>query len=77
MSKKQSTTKANRQIELLESKSTSSSKTRLYDADKDHTRSIRNKEDANDYRYFTCPDLLPVEITDTLLKLSKFITRIT
>ena len=61
----------NRQIELLESNQQVVQETRLYDADKDHTRSMRSKEDANDYRYFTCPDLLPVEITDTLLKTIK------
>ena len=36
--------------------------TRLYDADRDETRSMRSKEEANDYRYFPDPDLLPVEI---------------
>jgi aspartyl-tRNA(Asn)/glutamyl-tRNA(Gln) amidotransferase subunit B len=36
--------------------------TRLYDADKDETRSMRSKEEANDYRYFPDPDLLPVEL---------------
>ena len=38
--------------------------TRLYDAENDNTRSMRTKEEANDYRYFPCPDLLPVIVTD-------------
>ena len=37
--------------------------TRLYDSDIDETRSMRSKEEANDYRYFPDPDLLPVEIS--------------
>ena len=41
--------------------------TRLYDAVKHETRSMRSKEEANDYRYFPDPDLLPVEITDELI----------
>ncbi|MCF6345735.1 MAG: Asp-tRNA(Asn)/Glu-tRNA(Gln) amidotransferase subunit GatB [Thiomicrorhabdus sp.] len=53
-----------RQIELIESGGTVVQETRLYDADNDTTRSMRTKEDANDYRYFPCPDLLPVIITD-------------
>jgi len=53
-----------RQIELIESGGTVVQETRLYDADNDITRSMRTKEDANDYRYFPCPDLLPVMITD-------------
>lgn len=42
--------------------------TRLYDPDKDETRSMRSKEEANDYRYFPCPDLLPVHLSDELLQ---------
>ena len=42
--------------------------TRLYDADKNETRSMRGKEDAADYRYFPDPDLLPVAITDEMME---------
>jgi aspartyl-tRNA(Asn)/glutamyl-tRNA(Gln) amidotransferase subunit B len=41
--------------------------TRLYDSDKDETRSMRSKEEANDYRYFPDPDLLPVEIDERFI----------
>jgi aspartyl-tRNA(Asn)/glutamyl-tRNA(Gln) amidotransferase subunit B len=51
-----------RQIELIESGGKVVQETRLYDSDKDETRSMRSKEEANDYRYFPDPDLLPVEI---------------
>ena len=51
-----------RQMELLESGGKVVQETRLYDADRDETRSMRSKEEANDYRYFPDPDLLPVEI---------------
>jgi aspartyl-tRNA(Asn)/glutamyl-tRNA(Gln) amidotransferase subunit B len=51
-----------RQIELIESGGRVVQETRLYDSDKDETRSMRSKEEANDYRYFPDPDLLPVEI---------------
>ena len=54
-----------RQIELLESGGKVIQETRLYDPDQGETRSMRSKEDANDYRYFPDPDLLPVEITAT------------
>lgn len=60
-----------RQIQLLESSQKVVQETRLYDADKDQTRSMRSKEDANDYRYFPCPDLLPIEISEDVLKLIK------
>ncbi len=51
-----------RQIEIIEGGGTIVQETRLYDSDKDETRSMRSKEEANDYRYFPCPDLLPVVI---------------
>lgn len=51
-----------RQIEIIEDGGTIVQETRLYDAVKDETRSMRSKEVANDYRYFPEPDLLPVEI---------------
>ena len=44
------------------------SETRLYDADKNETRSMRSKEAENDYRYFPCPDLLPVIIDDQYIE---------
>ncbi len=56
-----------RQIELLEDGGTVVQETRLYDSDKDETRSMRSKEEANDYRYFPDPDLLPVEISDEFI----------
>ncbi len=55
-----------RQIDLIEEGGTVVQETRLYDADKNETRSMRSKEEANDYRYFPDPDLLPVEITNQL-----------
>jgi len=51
-----------RQIDLLESGGTVRQETRLYDPDKGETRSMRSKEEANDYRYFPDPDLLPVAL---------------
>jgi len=51
-----------RQIEILESGGRISQETRLYDANKDETRSMRSKEEAFDYRYFPDPDLLPLEV---------------
>lgn len=54
---------ARRQIEILEDGGTIRQETRLYDANKDETRTMRSKEDANDYRYFPDPDLLPVEVS--------------
>ncbi len=53
-----------RQIELIENGGKVVQETRLYDADKDETRSMRSKEEANDYRYFPDPDLLPVQVSE-------------
>jgi len=59
-------TEVERQKEILESGGRIVQETRLYDPDKDETRSMRSKEEANDYRYFPDPDLLPVYITPEL-----------
>lgn len=53
-----------RQIDLIEAGGKVVQETRLYDANKDETRSMRSKEEANDYRYFPDPDLLPVFIDE-------------
>jgi aspartyl-tRNA(Asn)/glutamyl-tRNA(Gln) amidotransferase subunit B len=53
-----------RQIDLIEEGGSVVQETRLYDSERDETRSMRSKEEANDYRYFPDPDLLPVAITD-------------
>jgi aspartyl-tRNA(Asn)/glutamyl-tRNA(Gln) amidotransferase subunit B len=55
---------ARRQIEILEDGGTIVQQTRLYDPDRNETRSMRSKEDAQDYRYFPDPDLLPLVITE-------------
>jgi aspartyl-tRNA(Asn)/glutamyl-tRNA(Gln) amidotransferase subunit B len=52
-----------RQIEVIEDGGKVVQETRLYDADRDETRSMRSKEDAMDYRYFPDPDLLPLVIS--------------
>jgi aspartyl-tRNA(Asn)/glutamyl-tRNA(Gln) amidotransferase subunit B len=57
-----------RQVDILEAGGKIVQETRLYDADRDETRSMRSKEEANDYRYFPDPDLLPVVISEQLLK---------
>ncbi|MDT8856360.1 Asp-tRNA(Asn)/Glu-tRNA(Gln) amidotransferase subunit GatB [Paracoccaceae bacterium Fryx2] len=53
---------ARRQIAILEDGGTVQQETRLYDPDRNETRSMRSKEEAHDYRYFPCPDLMPLEI---------------
>jgi len=53
---------ARRQISILEAGGEIDQETRLYDTVKGETRSMRSKEEAHDYRYFPCPDLLPLEI---------------
>ncbi|WP_425070756.1 Asp-tRNA(Asn)/Glu-tRNA(Gln) amidotransferase subunit GatB [Sagittula sp. S175] len=53
---------ARRQIAIVEAGGKVDQETRLYDPDKNETRSMRSKEEAHDYRYFPCPDLLPLEI---------------
>jgi aspartyl-tRNA(Asn)/glutamyl-tRNA(Gln) amidotransferase subunit B len=57
-----------RQIELLEAGGKVVQETRLYDPDKGETRSMRSKEEANDYRYFPDPDLLPVALDDAFIE---------
>ncbi|OPX54993.1 aspartyl/glutamyl-tRNA amidotransferase subunit B [Oceanospirillum multiglobuliferum] len=57
-----------RQIELLEDGGRVIQETRLYDPDKNETRSMRSKEEANDYRYFPCPDLLPVVLDEAYIE---------
>lgn len=57
-----------RQIEVLEDGGKVVQETRLYDSDKDETRTMRGKEEAHDYRYFPDPDLLPVEIDEEFIE---------
>ncbi|HSQ05599.1 MAG TPA: Asp-tRNA(Asn)/Glu-tRNA(Gln) amidotransferase subunit GatB, partial [Burkholderiales bacterium] len=59
---------ARRQIDLLEDGGAIVQETRLYDANRDETRSMRSKEEAHDYRYFPDPDLLPLEVSDRWLE---------
>jgi aspartyl-tRNA(Asn)/glutamyl-tRNA(Gln) amidotransferase subunit B len=56
-----------RQIELIESGGKVQQQTRLYDPDKGETRALRSKEEANDYRYFPDPDLLPVVLDEAFI----------
>ena len=57
-----------RQIDVLESGGRIERETRLYDPDKDETRSMRGKELGNDYRYFPDPDLMPLTISDAFVE---------
>ena len=57
-----------RQVELIEDGGAVVQETRLYDADRDETRSMRTKEDAQDYRYFPDPDLPPLSIDETWIE---------
>jgi len=57
-----------RQIDLIEDGGEVVQETRLYDGDKDLSRSMRSKEEANDYRYFPCPDLLPVVFEESYIE---------
>lgn len=57
-----------RQIEIIEGGGTIKQETRLYDPDKGETRALRSKEEANDYRYFPDPDLLPVAIDTAFIE---------
>lgn len=57
-----------RQIELIEGGGKVVQETRLYDPDKGETRSMRSKEEANDYRYFPDPDLLPLAIDESTIE---------
>ena len=58
---------ARRQVDLIEDGGAVAQETRLFDPDKDVTRTLRSKEDAHDYRYFPDPDLLPLELDDAFL----------
>ena len=60
-----------RQIDVIEAGGQVVQETRLYDAAKDETRSMRSKEEAMDYRYFPCPDLLPLIITPAMIEAVK------
>jgi aspartyl-tRNA(Asn)/glutamyl-tRNA(Gln) amidotransferase subunit B len=59
---------ARRQIEINEDGGTIRQETRLYDPDRDETRTMRSKEDAHDYRYFPDPDLLPLVISEAWIE---------
>ncbi len=57
-----------RQVDLIENGGKVIQETRLYDSDKNETRSMRSKEEANDYRYFPDPDLLPLELDQKFIE---------
>jgi len=57
-----------RQIEIIEGGGTIRQETRLFDPDKGETRTLRTKEEANDYRYFPDPDLLPVVLEESFIE---------
>ena len=59
---------ARRQVDLIEEGGEVVQETRLFDPDKNDTRSLRSKEDAHDYRYFPDPDLLPLELDEAFLE---------
>ena len=59
---------AKRQIAILEEGGKIDQETRLYDPDRNETRSMRTKEDAQDYRYFPDPDLLPLVVTEKMIE---------
>jgi len=59
---------AQRQIEIIEGGGAIKQQTRLWDPVKLETRALRSKEDAHDYRYFPCPDLLPLILTDAQIE---------
>jgi aspartyl-tRNA(Asn)/glutamyl-tRNA(Gln) amidotransferase subunit B len=58
---------ARRQVELIEAGGTVEQETRLFDAERGETRSMRTKEEAHDYRYFPDPDLLPLELDEAFI----------
>lgn len=62
---------AERQVAIYEYGGVVDQETRLWDANKNETRVMRSKEDAHDYRYFPCPDLLPVRIADERIEALK------
>ncbi|MCG2633339.1 MAG: Asp-tRNA(Asn)/Glu-tRNA(Gln) amidotransferase subunit GatB [Gammaproteobacteria bacterium] len=62
---------AERQIDLLEGGGQVIQQTRLFDPDADETRPMRTKEEANDYRYFPDPDLLPVTVSDAVIEAAR------
>lgn len=62
---------ARRQVDVIEDGGTIKQETRQFDPVKGTTRSLRSKEDAHDYRYFPCPDLLPVEFDDAYIEAAR------